>query len=217
MGEMDEKVVLVTGATNGIGKAAALELAKKSAKIVIVGRNAAKTQATVSEIKLQSGSTAVESLVADLSSLAEVRRLADEFRQRYTRLDVLVNNAGAYFASRQVTVDGFEQTFALNHLSYFLLTNLLLDMIKASAPSRIVNVASDAHRLSERTLLLVEGLDIERASAWYQEVTADLPEQAMHSFKSASNEIHWALLVDIQPERGPKVTLTYPVRVLPPA
>ena len=82
MGEMDNKVVLVTGATNGIGKAAALELAKKSAKIVIVGRSAAKTQATVSEIKLQSGSTSVESLVADLSSLADVRRLADEFRQR---------------------------------------------------------------------------------------------------------------------------------------
>jgi retinol dehydrogenase 12 len=145
MGEMDNQVVLVTGATNGIGKSAALELAKKGAKVVIVGRNAAKTQAIVSEIKLQSGNTAVESLVADLSSMAEVRRLADEFRQRYSRLDVLVNNAGAYFASRQETVDGYELTFALNHLSYFLLTNLLLDMLKASAPSRIVNVASDAH------------------------------------------------------------------------
>ena len=145
MGEMDNKIVLVTGATNGIGKAAALELAKKSAKVVIVGRNPAKTQATVSEIKLQSGSTAVELLIADLSSMAEVRRLAEEFRQRYARLDVLVNNAGAYFASRQETVDGYEQTFALNHLSYFLLTNLLLDMLKASAPARIVNVSSDAH------------------------------------------------------------------------
>ena len=167
MGEMDDKVVLVTGATNGIGKAAALELAKKSAKVVLVGRNAAKTQATVSEIKLQSGSTAVDGLVADLSSMAEVRRLADEFRQRYSRLDVLINNAGAYFASRHETVDGYEQTFALNHLSYFLLTNLLLDMLKASAPSRIVNVASDAHSGSSSTSMIckIEAATAARVSA----------------------------------------------------
>ena len=144
MGAMDGKIVLVTGATNGIGKVAALALAKQGAAVVIAGRNAAKTQATAAEIK-QSGAASVDSLVADLSSMAEVRRLADELRQRYTRLDVLINNAGAIFADRQLTADGYERTFALNHLSYFLLTNLLLNLLMASAPSRIVNVASDAH------------------------------------------------------------------------
>lgn len=145
MGSMDGKVVLITGATNGIGKVAALELAKQGAQIVLVGRNPAKTEATVSEIKAQTGSSTVEGLIADLSSLAEIRKLADQFRQRYSRLDVLINNAGAFYASRQESVDGFELTFALNHLSYFLLTNLLLDMLKASAPARIVNVSSSAH------------------------------------------------------------------------
>lgn len=143
---MSEKVVLITGATNGIGKVTALELAKQGYTVVIVGRNPTKTQATVSEIKLESGSTKVDALIADLSSLAEVRKLAAEFRQRYARLDVLVNNAGAFYASRQESVDGYEMTLAVNHLAYFLLTNLLLDMLKASAPARIVNVSSDAHK-----------------------------------------------------------------------
>ena len=142
---MNDKVVLITGATNGIGKAAALALAKQGATVVIVGRSAAKTEETAAEIRQQSGVT-VDSFLADLSSMAEVRRLAGEFQQRYSRLDVLVNNAGAFYAKREVSVDGYEMTFALNHLSYFLLTNLLLDRLKASAPSRIVNVSSDAHR-----------------------------------------------------------------------
>ncbi len=143
---MDGKVCLVTGATNGIGKVAARELAKMGAAMVIVGRNPAKTESTVHEIQSHTGSSAVDSIVADLSSMAEVRRAAEEFKSRYKRLDVLVNNAGALFTSRQETVDGYEMTFALNHLSYFLLTNLLLDTLKTSAPARIVNVSSDAHR-----------------------------------------------------------------------
>jgi NAD(P)-dependent dehydrogenase (short-subunit alcohol dehydrogenase family) len=143
---MNGKVVLITGGTNGIGKIAAQELAKQGATVVIVGRNAEKTRTTVEDIRAQSGSGSVESLLADLSSLAEVRRLANEFRQRHQRLDVLINNAGAYFAQRGETVDGFERTFALNHLSYFLLTNLLIDLLEASVPSRIINVASDAHQ-----------------------------------------------------------------------
>jgi NAD(P)-dependent dehydrogenase (short-subunit alcohol dehydrogenase family) len=137
---------LITGATNGIGKVAALELAKMGATVVIVGRNAAKTQSVVDEIRTASGNTSVDYLLADLSSMAQVRQLADAFRHKYTRLDVLVNNAGGMFAKRQETVDGFEMTFALNHLAYFLLTDLLLDILKASAPARIVNVSSDAHR-----------------------------------------------------------------------
>lgn len=145
MNEMGRKVVLVTGATSGLGKAAAATLAKKGATVVIVGRNAAKTEATVREITEQSGTSTMDGLVADLSLMAEVRRLANEFQKRYDRLDVLINNVGAVFARRQLTVDGYERTFALNHLSYFLLTELLLDSLKACAPSRIVNVASQAH------------------------------------------------------------------------
>lgn len=142
---MDGKVVLITGATNGIGKVTALELAKKGARVVIVGRNAAKTEATAGEMRSASGDAQVDFFVADLSSQAEVRRLAEEFQHKYPRLDVLINNAGMYFAQRGETVDGFERTFALNHLAYFLLTNLLLDTLKASAPARIVNVSSAAH------------------------------------------------------------------------
>jgi len=145
MDKLDGKTILITGATNGIGKAAALQLAKQGATIVIAGRNPAKTARTVDEIKAQSGNPAVNGLIADLSSLAEVRRLAAEFCQKYTRLDVLINNAGGIFANRELTVDGYEHTFAFNHLAYFLLTNLLLDQLKASAPARIVNVSSGVH------------------------------------------------------------------------
>jgi len=147
MSDMDGKVVLITGATNGIGKVAALELAKQGATVVIVGRNPAKTGATVAEIKEQSRNPAVDMIVADLSSMAEVRKVAESFKGKYTRLDVLINNAGAVFSRREETVDGYEMTFALNHLSYFLLTNLLLDVLKASAPARIVNVSSEAHTM----------------------------------------------------------------------
>ena len=143
---MSGKVCLVTGATSGIGEVTAEELARKGATVVLVGRNPQKCEATVGRIRERTGNLAVEALVADLSSQAEVRRLADEFRRRYDRLDVLVNNAGALFMERREGVDGVEMTFALNHLAYFLLTNLLLDRLKASAPSRIVVVSSDAHR-----------------------------------------------------------------------
>jgi len=144
MNELSGKTVLITGATNGIGRAAATGLARLGASLVVVGRSPSKTDATVQELRAL-GQGPVEGLVADLSSMAEVRRLADEVRQKHDRLDVLVNNAGAIFASRQLSADGYEMTFALNHLSYFLLTNLLLDLLTASAPARIVNVASRAH------------------------------------------------------------------------
>jgi retinol dehydrogenase 12 len=143
---MQNKICLVTGATNGIGKITALELAKMGATVIVVGRNPTKTEAVVSEIRSESGNDNVKKALADLSSLADVRALAQEFKNKYSRLDVLVNNAGAYFNKRHVTFDGFEMTFALNHLSYFLLTVSLLDVLKASAPARIVNVSSDAHR-----------------------------------------------------------------------
>jgi NAD(P)-dependent dehydrogenase (short-subunit alcohol dehydrogenase family) len=140
------KTMLVTGATAGIGVSTAIGLAERGATVVIAGRYRPKCEATVAQIKQQTGNPNVEYLLADLSALADVRRLAEEYRSHYNRLDVLVNNAGAIFLSRHVTAEGLEMTFALNHLSYFLLTTLLLDMLKASAPARIVNVASDAHR-----------------------------------------------------------------------
>jgi len=143
---MNGKICLVTGATNGIGKATALALAQMGATVVIVGRNLAKSAAVVSEIKYISGNDAVEALIADLSIMAQVRHVAEQFKAKYQQLHVLVNNAGGTFFKRQVTAEGFEKTFALNHLNSFLLTNLLLDTLKASAPARIVNVASDAHK-----------------------------------------------------------------------
>jgi NAD(P)-dependent dehydrogenase (short-subunit alcohol dehydrogenase family) len=145
MDEMKGKTVLITGATNGIGKLTALELAKKSAEVVIVGRNPTKTSRVVQQIKQNSGNLAVYGLVADLSSTAQIRQLAQDYHQKYPLLNTLINNAGGIFANRMVTADGYEYTFALNHLAYFTLTNLLLDVLLADAPSRIINVSSRSH------------------------------------------------------------------------
>lgn len=143
---MKGKVILITGATNGIGLATAQALATTGAKLVLVGRNAEKTHQVVADLQKQSGNEHIDSLLADLSSMEEVRKLAADFEAKYDRLDVLINNAGAVFTSRQLSVDGYEMTFALNHLNYFLLTNLLIDILRDSAPARIINVSSDAHR-----------------------------------------------------------------------
>ena len=143
---MSGKTCLVTGGTSGIGLETASALAKLQAEVVIVGRDRAKTEGVVERIRNESGNPRVDFLIADLSSQREIRGLASEFLDRYPRLDVLINNAGAMFDRRLETVDGIEMTWALNHLAYFLLTNLLLERLKAGAPARIVNVASDAHR-----------------------------------------------------------------------
>lgn len=142
---MQGKICLVTGANSGIGKATAEELAKMGAKVVMVCRDQGRGQTALAEIVAASDNKFIDLMLADLSSQSDIRRLAEEFLARYDRLHVLVNNAGAVFLRRQLTVDGLEKTFALNHLGYFLLTNLLLDVIKRSAPARIVNVASVAH------------------------------------------------------------------------
>jgi NAD(P)-dependent dehydrogenase (short-subunit alcohol dehydrogenase family) len=144
-GSLMGKVCLVTGATGGIGLVTARELARGGAVVVGVGRSPERAKAAAAQLRQQTGNAAVEYLVADLSAQAEIRRLAEAFRQRYDRLDVLVNNAGAMFLRREETVDGLERTFALNHLAYFLLTHRLLPVLRASAPARIVNVASAAH------------------------------------------------------------------------
>lgn len=143
---MHEKVCLITGATDGIGKVAAHELARAGATVVLVGRNAAKCASVADTIRQTTGNAAVNYLVADLSSQQALRELAAAFQEGYSRLDVLLNNVGAVYTRRQESVDGIEMTWALNHLSYFLLTQLLLDQLRQSAPSRVVNVSSDAHR-----------------------------------------------------------------------
>ncbi len=143
--DMTGKICLVTGSTNGIGKSTAIELARMGATVVIIGRDAQKTFEVVKEIRATSGNPNVDSLLADLSSQREVRRLATDFKRKYSQLHVLINNAGGFFLRRQLSVDGIEMTFALNHLASFLLTDLLLDTIQASAPARIINVSSDAH------------------------------------------------------------------------
>ena len=140
------KRVLVTGATNGIGLEAARSLARQGAKVVLVGRDAAKTARCLADVRASAPGAEVSSLLCDFSRQKEERRLAEEVLRRFDRLDVLVNNAGTVFKNRTLTEDGIEATFAVNHLGYLLLTQLLLERIIRSAPARIVNVASIAHR-----------------------------------------------------------------------
>lgn len=143
------RTCLITGVTQGIGRITALELAKTGCRLLLVARDSRRGAALVDEIKANNRGAAVELLIADLSSMAQVRRLATEVKAHTDRLDVLLNNAGAVFVDRQLSVDGFELTFALNHLAYFLLTRELLDLVRGTAQkhgsARIINVASNAH------------------------------------------------------------------------
>jgi NAD(P)-dependent dehydrogenase (short-subunit alcohol dehydrogenase family) len=143
---MGGKVILITGGTSGIGKAAATALAGMGATVVITGRNEERGKRALQEIREESGNDGVELILADLTVQDEVRRLAEELRERHNQLEVLVNNAGLVLSERTETPDGIETQLAINHLAPFLLTNLLLDLLKESAPSRIVTVSSDAHR-----------------------------------------------------------------------
>ena len=142
---MNGKTVLITGASAGIGLQSVIGLAKLGAEVVMVGRNEKRTAEAAALVKSQTGNPSISYLLADLSSIKDVRRLAQEFKSKYEKLDVLLNNAGAIFLRRQVSVDGYEMSLALNHLNYFLLTDLLLDMLKAAPTGRIVNVASRGH------------------------------------------------------------------------
>jgi NAD(P)-dependent dehydrogenase (short-subunit alcohol dehydrogenase family) len=149
--------VLITGATRGIGRAAAIDIARGGAEVAVVGREAARVKAVAREAKAAGGGAPVHEHVADLMLMAEVRALADEVRGRYEHIDVLANNAGALFGSRKETSEGFEQTFALNHLAPFLLTNLLRDHLDGG---RVVSTASDAHKSGRLDL---EDLQSERS------------------------------------------------------
>ena len=138
----NKKIVLLTGSTAGIGRAAAKALANQGFHVVCVARDAGKATRLVDEL----GHDRASALIADLSRPADVARVAREFAERHERLDVLFNNAGALFIERRVTEDGLERTFALNHMSYFVLSVMLLDLLKASAPARVVSTSSHAHR-----------------------------------------------------------------------
>ena len=146
LARLDGRICLITGATSGIGLETAAGLAALGAQVVMVGRDRQRGEQARKAVVERSGNDRVDLLLADLSSLSEVRALAREFLATHPALHVLVNNAGTVELKRTTTIDGFEKTFAVNHLSYFLLTNLLLPRLRASAPSRIVNVASEAHR-----------------------------------------------------------------------
>jgi NAD(P)-dependent dehydrogenase (short-subunit alcohol dehydrogenase family) len=156
MRDLEGKVFLLTGATEGIGKAAGRVFAERGATLVLTARNREKGERLVAEWRTATGNERIELLVGDLSKLADVRAVAAAFRARHDRLDALMNNAGALFTSHQLTADGFEMTFALNHLSYFLLTHELLDVLKRTEGARVINTSSAAHRSGKLDLDTVE-------------------------------------------------------------
>jgi len=153
MADLQDKIILVTGATSGIGTVTARELARQGAHVVILARNRQKAERTQRDIIAATGNKQVDIVLADLSVLQQVRDVAAQLHDKYPRLDVLVNNAGLMFgAAREVSADGYEMTLATNHLGPFLLTSLLLDLLQKSPAARIVNVASMAYRFSKPTL-----------------------------------------------------------------
>lgn len=148
-GHLVGKTALVTGATSGIGFHTALGLAREGAHVILGGRDEERARKSVEVIRRETEAPRIDYLIADMSSMAGVRSFAEQILNQYSRLDILVNNVGGLFLTRQISEDGYEKTFALNHLSYFLLTELLKDLLIASAPARIVNVSSTAHQNSQ--------------------------------------------------------------------
>jgi len=154
-----KRICLITGATSGIGKAAAANLAAQGFELILIGRNPAKVENVVNEIREQTGKQSVHGLVADFGNLQQVRQLADQVKEQFPRIDILINNAGAYFNRRQRTQYGVEKTFLVNHLASFLLTNLLIDWLQKSDSARIINVSSNAH---ENARLDLDDLNFDR-------------------------------------------------------
>ncbi|MEE9116413.1 MAG: SDR family oxidoreductase, partial [Thermoplasmata archaeon] len=143
---VSSKTCLITGANSGIGKVMALEIAKEGANVIMVCRSKERGEAAQKEIVNRSGNESVELMLADLSLMKEVRNLVEEFKQKHDRLHILINNAALWPTKRIMTSEGLETQFAINHLSHFLLTNLLLDVVKSSAPARIINTSSGLHK-----------------------------------------------------------------------
>ena len=154
-----KKICLITGATDGIGKQTALELAQMDYSLALVGRNSDKGDAVVSELIRETGNNSIRFHYADLSIMKSVQNLVDEIKRTYETIDVLLNNAGAYFSKLKMTDEGFEKTFALNHLSYFYLTTHLLEIVKHGNPGRIINVASTAHKNTELNFEDIQGIN----------------------------------------------------------
>jgi len=200
MRNLAEATILVTGATDGLGKRVAQELAAKGTTVLLHGRSPERLEATLEELRSQTSSQKMGSYLADLSSLAAVRDLADRILSEYDRLDVLVNNAGIIVQERKESKDGYELTFAVNYLSHFLLTSLLLPLLKGSAPARVVNVASAGQSpIDFDDLMLERGYDAMRAYS-----TSKLA-QIMFTFELAErlsgtgvsvNALHPASLMD---------------------
>jgi len=142
---MKDKICLITGATDGIGKETARCLGKQNAQLILVGRNPEKGEKVQKKLIAITGNDQIDIMTADLSNMNAIQKLSVKIHKKYNKLNVLINNAGAFFSKREITDDGFEKTFALNHLGYFLLTKLLLDLIKKGKDPRIINVASGAH------------------------------------------------------------------------
>jgi NAD(P)-dependent dehydrogenase (short-subunit alcohol dehydrogenase family) len=142
---MDKLICLITGATEGVGKATAIELARRGFTVVLAARNGVKAEAVKHQIAAVAGSADFDFLVGDLASLQQTRALAEQFKRRYPRLDVLISNAGVFLPTRTMTEDGFETTFQVNYLSHFLLTQLLLDELGKSEQGRIINLSSSVH------------------------------------------------------------------------
>ena len=149
MGDLDGKTIILTGFTAGIGKATAMELARRGANLGLVGRSPDKCAAVLEELRAATGNTQLRVFLCDLSLMKEVKRLAGELLEAYPRIDVLLNNAGLFSAKRTLTAEDLELTFAANHMGYYILTRMLEERLKASAPARVVNVASAAHKNAE--------------------------------------------------------------------
>ncbi len=164
--DMTGKVVIITGATSGIGQAAAENLARLGARIVLVARNRERGEAALERLRVCGPGAAHAVCYADLSRLADMKRAASDIAETERRIDVLINNAGAMFASRQVTEDGLERTFALNHMAYFVLTHWLRELLIASAPARIVSTASDAHEVGGLDFDDLQSVEAYRGGYW---------------------------------------------------
>jgi len=159
-----QRIMVVTGATNGIGLVTARALAHTGATVVLVGRSVERLAMAVADIRASAPDAHLDTICADLSSQAEVLHVADTIKARYSRIDVLLNNAGAFFTQRQLSVDGIEMTWALNHMAPFILTTALLDLFRSSAPARIITVSSMAHQAAQINFADVEGA--KRFSGW---------------------------------------------------
>ena len=179
---MKDKIVLITGSTDGIGRQAAVELAALGGTILIHGRDADRGKSAVEEIQTATGNQNVDLFIADLSSQRQVRRFAAEVSDRYHNLHVLINNAGVFMNDRQLTEDGVEMTFAVNYLAPFLLTNLLLDLLKQSAPSRVITVSSVAHT---RGKLDFENLQAEKSFGGYSAYALSKLANVLFTFELA--------------------------------